>query len=146
MHVQTHWQQEKDLTPPTTTSSDTQSVYMCAHERGLVVWRKVATCQYGAYQIPLSPQHAGTNITGKLLKEAATDAASCWEKNGSVLTMFFSSSSSSSRKKNKDGRCISMINSVLIQSPEPVVADLRRYDALINAPGYTGGNAHSPNA
>lgn len=71
MHVQTHTGGKKDLTPKngapppllqpppphTHTSSDTQSVYMCAHKSGggdvggagLVVWRKVATCQYGAY-------------------------------------------------------------------------------------------------
>lgn len=60
------------------------------------------------------------------------------------LRWFFSSSSS--RKKNKDGRCISTMNSLLIQSPEPVLVDLRAYDGLINALGYTGGNVHRPNA
>lgn len=46
------------------------------------------------------------------------------------------------KRKWKDGRCISMINSVLIRGPEPAVVDLRRYDGLINAASYTGGNAH----
>lgn len=39
-----------------------------------------------------------------------------------------------------------MTSWVLIQSPEPVAVDLRRYDGLINAPGDTGWMRSGPNA
>lgn len=107
MHVQTHWAQEKDITKngashPTTThtlqelpaplpptSSDTQSVYMCAHERGgLVVWKKGGKVPIRRLLNTFVSTTRRDKPYGELLRDAATDAASCWEKAAQALQCF----------------------------------------------------------
>lgn len=158
MHVQTHTGHRKKKkkrsqngrpphNPPPShpNSSDTQSVYMCAHES-----EGGASGLEKGGNVPIRSllnTFVSTARRDKHYRQAAARSRRrrhrCSEENGSVVRTFFSSSSREKKKrKRKDGRCISMINSVLIQGPEPAVVDLRRYDGLINAPSYTGGNAH----